>query len=99
MQPRHRTLVWQVVLGFFTWFAAAGLYWFAFNLYVKLVGPGPWWIGWVAPVVAIAGVFSLGYLVQIRKGWRGYMPGMMLGLLLTCLVPVALAPVLCGPMH
>ena len=51
------------------------------------------------PVVAVTlgGSIALGKVVRWRYNWRGFLPGVLVGVGLTCLVPVGIVVVLCGP--
>ena len=51
-------------------------------------------------IVGMLIVFGLAaILLQVKFRWRGFVPGMLLGLVLTCLVPVGLVFVICGGMR
>ncbi len=66
---------------------------------VYLIGPQyradapAWGVGTVVIVLA------LGMCAQANPRCRGFFPGMLLGLLLTCLVPVGVVAIVCGPWH
>jgi hypothetical protein len=48
-------------------------------------------------VAMLAALLGLSMWMGLKLGWRGFMPGVLLGLGLTCLVPVGIVAVVCGP--
>lgn len=47
---------------------------------------------------ALVGVGTLAIWLRLRFRWRGFLPGLLIGFGLTCLVPVGLLLIICGGM-
>lgn len=84
----------QVLLGFLAWLATvAGTCGFAG------MAKGANLTGTPAAVVLslpVIGMLAFGVWLRVHRGWRGFLPGLLLGFGLTCLVPVGVAAVVCG---
>jgi hypothetical protein len=52
---------------------------------------------WAVVVVEFAAVVGLAIWLRVRWKRRGLIAGLLLGMLLTCLVPVGIVWVVCGP--
>ncbi len=86
-------VVGTAVIGFFTWVFAVAL-WVAVGAAASGAPP----VLWGGGGLILAGVAWLGWWQHTRHGWRGFVPGLLLGFLLTCLVPVGIVAVVCGPL-
>lgn len=91
-QSSARTAL-QGVAGVFSTFAMVGVV-------VLLLSANRRTIGFdVPPVFAIFGpllALALLSVIAAKRSWRGFGPGVLIGLALTCLVPIGLVLVLCG---
>ena len=100
IQPRRANvpLGAQVFAGFLSWIGGAGL-WIGISIWgaIHLVSGPADTLQWVAAGTILAALLVLACVVRVRHGWRGFLPGLLLGLLLTCLVPWGIAAVVCGP--
>jgi hypothetical protein len=84
----------QITLGAGLWLAAVGL----FAAVMQMLDDTNVALGIVAPVEFIS-VLVLGLWLRSKYDWRGIVPGLLIGIGLTCLVPVGIAVVLCGHWH
>ena len=50
-----------------------------------------------ALATALVAVGSLAIWLRLRFRWRGFLPGLLIGFGLTCLVPIGILLVICGP--
>lgn len=84
----------QVLLGFLAWVCTLAA------TYAAGVTAGHLRVGdtfvWVAAALPLVGALAFGVYLRVRHGWRGFLPGMLLGFGLTCLVPVGIVAVVCG---
>ncbi len=83
----------QVAMGVATWVAALGGF-------VALVAAFPRSMD-EADIVFLAVVYLIGLAVlmawiRIRYEWHGFIPGVLLGFGLTCLLPLGYIAILCG---
>ena len=86
----------QAFLGFVAWLAGTGgVAGIAFAAANARTGTPTL----LVPLLTVALLLAilLGSYVRFRLGWRGFIPGMLLGFGLTCLVPVGIVAVVCGP--
>ena len=81
-------------LGFAAWVVAVGAW-----VSVATVGRGEPAVLWTAAATILAAPASLCVWTRVRLGWRGFLPGLLIGFRLTCLVPVGIVAALCGPWH
>jgi hypothetical protein len=86
----------QALAGFFSWIAGAAL---VVGIVVSAAKAGADPTTLLVPVLGVGLVAAVwvGVWVRARFGWRGFIPGMLLGVGLTCLVPVGIVAVVCGP--
>ena len=84
VQPMAGAGVWVLVVA-----AAVGVAQMAHS-------PPPEWLA-VMATVALVGPIGLTVVVRDRFDWRGFLPGVLVGIGLTCLVQVGIIVVLCGP--
>ena len=94
VQPTPVSAAGQAAIGFVAW-----VFGLASWLGVVLGGGGgqattPWWTA----AVIVVGLIGLTAWVAIRYRWTWFLPGVLLGLLLTCLVPWGILAVVCGPL-
>jgi hypothetical protein len=77
----------RIAIGFFSWniAVAAGV---GVGVMTRSFGLG-------AIIVALAFSAFTVYCGK-RYGWRGYVPGVLIGAAFTCLVPVGITAVMCG---
>lgn len=59
---------------------------------------GSQYAGWGIPIILVPGLLGLGIWLRIARRWRGFLPGLLIGFFVTCLVPVGIVAVVCGPM-
>jgi hypothetical protein len=77
----------HIAAGFGCWVASIG------GAYVVAMVSRSGWgamVGWLIVLVPCC-VYFAG-----RLGWRGFVPGVLIGAALTCLVPVGIVAVMCG---
>jgi hypothetical protein len=90
-------LGWQVFAGFAAWLCGLGFVVEAAN---NRTWGGPFVdrqnAAFSAIAVALVGVGALAIWLRLRFRWRGFLPGLLIGFGLTCLVPVGILLVICG---
>jgi hypothetical protein len=91
-------LGWQVFAGFAAWVCGLGFVVEAAN---NRAWGGPFVdqqnAAFCAIAVALVGVGALAIWLRLRFRWRGFLPGLLIGFGLTCLVPVGILLMICGP--
>ncbi len=50
-----------------------------------------------AVAFALIGIGTLTIWLRMRYRWRGFLPGLLIGLSLSCLLPIGIILVICGP--
>jgi hypothetical protein len=80
----------QVTMGFSLWI-------FAVLLFGTLIR-GSTFQDYAKQIAALelSAVAGLSLWLRIKYGWRGFIPGVLLGFGLTCLVPIGIVAVVCG---
>ncbi len=78
------------ILGFFAWIGA--------GIIICFTGEtlGGRYFGLILIGAEVLAFFFLCYWVSFRLKWKGFIAGVMIGLLLTCLVPLGIVAVICG---
>ena len=84
----------QAGLGFVAWLAAVGA-WVA----ACFGAQGNGTVVSVAGGAVLVGLVWLCAWVRLRRRWRAFIPGVLIGFGLTCLVPVGIVAVVCGAWH
>ena len=85
----------QALAGFGTWLLGAAGVVGIIAAAAKSGGASP---DLLVPLLSI-GLFAavgIGSWARATLGWRGFIPGMLLGFGLTCLVPIGIVAVVCG---
>ena len=54
-------------------------------------------VGWVTGASLFVALIGLSGWLRIRHRWRGFIPGLLIAFVLTCLVPIGIVAVVCGP--
>jgi hypothetical protein len=95
-QPRTPLGI-QVLAGFIAWIA--GLL-FVFEAAKDRAWGSPFMDSqnafYCAIAAALVGVGALTIWLRLRFRWRGFLPGLLLGFGLSCLVPVGIILIICG---
>lgn len=94
-QPRT-PLGWQIAAGFAAWFL--GLI-----FVIVMANRAPRWAGmrgedrvlWLIGA-ALVGIGGLAIWLRVRFRWRGFLPGLLIGFGLSCLLPIGIVAVICG---
>jgi hypothetical protein len=84
----------QVGLGFLTWVGTLVL--IGGLVYSTQASPAfdnLWGIGIAIPLI---GLISLIVHLRVNRKWRGFLPGVLIGFCVCCLVPVGIVAVVCG---
>jgi len=85
----------QMAIGFFVWVMAVALCVWLFQSRQGVRSgnaEGAWVV--IATILAVLGGMALWLRMRLR--WRGFIPGLLLGLGITCLLPVGIIFVICG---
>jgi hypothetical protein len=92
--PNPPPLAAQVVVGFVTWVAAvAAAVAMLQSAPFRIAGSGGVAFGIFA---LLSLVIALAVWVRLRFEWRGFIPGLLIGFGITCLLPVGIVAVICG---
>ncbi len=87
----------QFVLGVVAWaLALVSFYSIASLLGKTHASPFSTNTVWISFAIAAAGIIVLCVLLHGKYRWTGFIPGVLIGVLLSCLIPVGLFLVLCG---
>lgn len=86
----------QALAGFCCWIAGTGA---VLGIVVSANKAGAEPATLLVPVVSVGLIAAvwMGVWVRARFGWRGFIPGMLIGVGLTCLVPIGFVAIVCGP--
>jgi len=91
--PKPSTLA-QAFAGFFFWIAAAAVaVGFLISTNSNAITD---WVGRLSIGLELAVIVGLAAWVRIKLQWQGFIPGILLGFGLTCLVPIGIITVICG---
>jgi hypothetical protein len=84
----------QVFAGFMAWLAAAAVAAIGIG-FMSSFNPPPFVpVGWLAAV--LVGLIFSAIALRRRAGWTTFVPGILLGFAITCIIPVGIAAVICG---
>ena len=92
-EPRTH-IVAQLAMGFGFWLAALGVFFAS----VRLLNDFGIAMAFIAPV-ELAAVLAFSIWLRTNYRWRGFIPGVLIGLGLTCLVPIGIVAVACANMQ
>ena len=84
----------QGLLGFLTWVAACAATYFSLSIFVTS-SSGPL-AGFIIMAGALGVVITLCVLVRTKYRWRGFLPGVLIGVGVGCLIPVGIVAVICA---
>jgi hypothetical protein len=92
--PASRSYLGDFTAGFFFWVAAA----FCTGGLMFILNPiVPYQIlVTTVPALGVVAVIGVSFYSHSKLGKRGFIPGVLIGLGLTCLVPVGILAVVCG---
>ncbi len=87
----------QVAIGFGAWVVTAAS---VFGILCGLSGGSPFEAAAVLLVIslALAGIIALCVVMRQKYQWRGFIPGVLLGVGLNCLLPLGILAILCAQM-
>jgi hypothetical protein len=85
----------QIGMGFVAWLGTVTIP-FIILFYIGMAGLGGRIFIYSVMMVALGGLITLCVHVRIRYHWRGFIPGVLLGMGLTCLLPLGILTILCG---
>jgi hypothetical protein len=78
----------QIALGFACWVVA---------VFAAVTGGATINSVWFGFLCLVAILVPMSIYTSKRLGWRGFIPGIMIGAAATCLLPLGIAAVVCGP--
>jgi hypothetical protein len=87
----------QVAIGFAAWVATAAS---VFVILQGVSGGSPFEEAIILLVIALAlvGIVVLCVVMRRKYQWRGFIPGVLLGVALNCLLPLGILAILCAQM-
>jgi hypothetical protein len=83
----------QMLAGFLCWVLAVVATFVMLPAQSGITPPDLWWI---PPALMLGLVIAACIWTRVKFGWRGFVPGVLIGLGLTCLVPIGIIAVICG---
>lgn len=84
-------IAWQLAMGFGFWLVAVGI----FVAVLQMLNGANAALAIVGPVELLS-VLGLTLWLRTKYDWRGVVPGMLIGVALTCLVPIEIVAVVCS---
>ena len=100
-KPYERSYSIEVTAGVAVWIAGLVIGGLGAAFLMDFQGPGSnqaVWPYWVLPILILLGEASLTWQLA-QKGWRGFLPGLLLGAALTCLIPSCICGMLIATMR
>jgi len=86
----------QMAAGIVAWLLGVGGVWMAAERSANMPGVNPIEIAlWVVGLMLVC-LGGVAIFLRVRYDWRGFIPGLLIGLILTCLIPIGIVSVICG---